>query len=183
MLINKFNFILSIFVFQLKISKQNISNNSLWNIGVEKQLKMNYFTGNEHENIGVVNCKHFCSISNPNSLSCWNETLQFYESMLINILRQTIIVEINRVLWIHSNQNEKIKNSEFFGTNVEKLANDSLSRFMKLPNKSSVKDGNNWKNSKNVFARISPAIAKNVFHHVKHIRLYNYGLELPLLDF
>jgi len=47
-------------------------------------------------------------------------------------------------LWIHSNQNEKIKNSEFFGTNIEKLANDSLSRFMKLPNKSSVKDGNNW---------------------------------------
>jgi len=47
-------------------------------------------------------------------------------------------------LWIHSNQNEKIKNSEFFGTTVEKLANDSLSRFMKLPNKSSVKDGNNW---------------------------------------
>uniref|UniRef100_A0A915LT91 Uncharacterized protein n=1 Tax=Meloidogyne javanica TaxID=6303 RepID=A0A915LT91_MELJA len=144
---------------------------------------MNYFTGNENENIGVVNCKHFCSISNPNSLSCWNETLQFYESMLINILRQTVIVEINRVLWIHSNQNNLIKNSEFFGTTVEKLANDSLSRFMKLPNKFSVKDGNNWKNSKNVFARISPAIAKNVFHHVKHIRLYNYGLELPLLDF
>nr|CAD2200481.1 unnamed protein product [Meloidogyne enterolobii] len=183
MLINKFKFILSIFVFLLKISKQNFLNNSLWNIGVEKQLKMNYFTGNEHENIGVINCKHFCSISNPNSLSCWNETLQFYESMLINILRQTVIVEINRVLWIHSNQNDKIKNSEFFGTNVEKLANDSLSRFMKLPNKSSVKDGNNWRNSKNVFARISPAIAKNVFHHVKHIRLYNYGLELPLLDF
>jgi len=71
MLINKFKFILSIFVFLPKISKQNFLNNSLWNIGVEKQLKMNYFTGNENEIIGVVNCKHFCSISNPNSLSCW----------------------------------------------------------------------------------------------------------------
>ncbi|KAL7075572.1 hypothetical protein ACQ4LE_005154 [Meloidogyne hapla] len=144
---------------------------------------MNYFIGNENENIGFASCKHFCSISDPNSISCWNETLHFYESLLINLLRQTVIVEINRVLWIHTNKNDLIKNSEYFGISVDKLANDSLARFMQLPKQSSVKDRNNWKNAKNVFTRISPAIAQNVLYHVKQIRLYNYGLELPLLDF
>uniref|UniRef100_A0A914H3P5 Uncharacterized protein n=1 Tax=Globodera rostochiensis TaxID=31243 RepID=A0A914H3P5_GLORO len=116
-------------------------------------------------------CRHRCSISDPNAAKCWNDSLTFYEQMLIGMLRRTILVETNRILWLISRSDQPRS-----AVNYEQLISDSLQRFMQLPRGQIVADANDWKNAPAVFERISPAIMGSVRPLVnKLLHYYNNG--------